>query len=151
MADDNIAKKDVSSTTTNSYLCRKRGYVDINDQKMEPGDADNSHFEEMYQEDRILKILSSSHQSQEVMILYKNENFCHESSNLSCFDDEIQQTSRNTYVIQPDDYREDTVRIIYFRNEQRAEVVLLKKENVIARFWAWCKGKIDCLKPEDPD
>ncbi|CAH1953659.1 unnamed protein product [Acanthoscelides obtectus] len=101
--------------------------------------------------DRILKILSSSHQSQEVMILYKNENFCHESSNLSCFDDEIQQTSRNTYVIQPDDYREDTVRIIYFRNEQRAEVVLLKKENVIARFWAWCKGKIDCLKPEDPD
>ncbi|VEN41463.1 unnamed protein product [Callosobruchus maculatus] len=151
MADEVISKKDVSVTTTNSYLCRKRGYVDINDQKMEPGDADNSHFEEMYQQDQILKILSSSYQPQEVMVLYKNENFCHDSSNLSCFDDEIEQASRSTYIIQPADFREDTVRIIYFRNEQRAEVVMVKKENAITRFWTWCKEKIDCLKSVEPD
>nr|CAH7765596.1 unnamed protein product [Callosobruchus chinensis] len=151
MVDEDISKKDVSVTTTNSYLCRKRGYVDINDRKMEPGDADNSHFVEMYQQDRILKILPSSYQPQEVMILYKNENFCHGSSDLSCFDDEIEQGSRSTYVIQPADFREDIVRIIYFRNEQRAEVVMLKRENAITRFWTWCKGKIDCLKPVEPD
>ncbi|KAG5896943.1 hypothetical protein JTB14_030496 [Gonioctena quinquepunctata] len=137
---DERGTKDVSISTTNTFLCPKRGYLDIKDQRMKPGDIDDSHFEEMFLQDRILRVLTCHSDPMGITMLYENENYLYDPSAISYFEEELE----STYIIAPRKHTaEDRVAVLYFPREREAEAVVLE-DNVFRRFRNWLMRIFGC-------